>query len=86
MEHCDTRDDALRQMIFDAYVALAEQSEEPEALARDAMHGTIALLEGMWTDYFLHSDQFNRNTAKRIILRFVSALFPHAFEPDQPKS
>jgi TetR/AcrR family transcriptional repressor of bet genes len=79
MAYSDTRDDVLRKLIFDAYLQLAGDAEDAEILARDAMHGTIALLEGMWTDFFLHSSQFNRETAKRIIFRFMSALFPQAF-------
>ncbi len=74
--HSDTRDDALKKMLILAYCELAEGRNEPDALARDAAHGTIALLEGMWADYLLHPDAFNRNSAKRIVFRFVSALFP----------
>ncbi|WP_282606887.1 TetR family transcriptional regulator C-terminal domain-containing protein [Pelagibius sp. Alg239-R121] len=89
MAYSDTRDDALRNLIFETYLEIAAQSENPEMLARDATHGTIALLEGMWVDFFLHSDQFNRATAKRIVFRFVAALFPQAFDlqdggPEKP--
>ncbi len=79
-KHSDTRDDALRQMFIQAYRELAKDRNEPDALARDAAHGTIALLEGMWADYLLHPDAFNRNTAKRIVFRFISALFPVNFD------
>lgn len=77
----DTRDDQLRDMIFDAFVELAaDQGEpEPDRFARDTTHGTLALLEGMWTDYLLHSDSFSRNSAARIIFRFLSALYPRHF-------
>ncbi len=78
-EHSDTRDEALRKMFIQAYCDLAKGREEADTLARDAAHGTIALLEGMWADYLLHPDAFNRNTAKRIVFRFVSALFPGEF-------
>lgn len=80
MAYSDTRDDTLRNLIFEAYLQLAAGSESPEVLARDASHGTIALLEGMWTDFFLHSDRFNRATARRIVFRFMAALFPRAFD------
>lgn len=82
MAHSNTRDDVLRGMIFEAYLQLSGENRNRAPLARDAMHGTIALLEGMWTDFFLHSDAFNRETAKRIVFRFVSALFPQAFNLD----
>lgn len=77
--YSDTRDDALRGMFFDAYLQLAGDSPDAKALARDATHGTLALLEGMWTDFLLHSEAFNRNTAKRIVMRFLSGLFPDHF-------
>ena len=80
MAYSDTRDDALRRQIFKAYHQLAGEAGEDDKLARDATHGTIALLEGMWTDFFLHSDEFNRETARRIVFRFMAALFPKAFQ------
>ena len=78
-KHSDTRDEALSKMFILAYCDLAKGRKEPDTLARDAAHGTIALLEGMWADYLLHPDAFNRDTAKRIVFRFVSALFPGDF-------
>ncbi|MCP4327439.1 MAG: TetR family transcriptional regulator [Alphaproteobacteria bacterium] len=79
MIYSDTRDDALRDMIFEACCQLSGENKKRAVIARDAMNGTIALLEGMWTDFFLHSDAFNRKAAKRIVFRFMAALFPHAF-------
>ncbi len=79
-KYSDTRDEVLRKMFTEAFRELAEGREEPDVLARDAAHGTIAMLEGMWADYLLHQDAFNRDTAKRIVFRFVSALFPGSFD------
>jgi len=80
----DTRDDQLRDMIFNAFVEIATEQREPEPakLARDTTHGTLALLEGMWADYLLHSDSFSRNSAVRIIFRFLSAVYPQHFNLD----
>ncbi len=78
--HSNTRDDALQNMFIEVFRKLAAGQSETEILARDAAHGTIALLEGMWADYFLHRDAFDRDVAKRIILRFISALFPGCFD------
>lgn len=79
-EYSDSRDDTLDNMFIDAFRSLADDRSKPDALARDAAHGTIALLEGMWTDYLLHSDAFNRDSAERIVFRFVCALFPDYFD------
>ncbi len=76
----DTRDAALRCMFIEVYRELAAGFDDTEARARDAAHGTLALLEGMWADYFLHSDTFNRDTARRIVFRFISAQFPGHFD------
>lgn len=80
----DTRDDQLRGLIFKEFATIAAEQgiPEPGKIARDATHGTLALLEGMWTDYLLHSDSFNRVSATRIIFRFLSALFPQHFNLD----
>jgi len=80
----DTRDDQLRDMIFNAFVEIATEQGEPEParFARDTTHGTLALLEGMWTDYLLHSDSFSRNSAARIIFRFLSGVYPQHFNLD----
>ena len=80
----DTRDNQLRDMIFGAYVKIATEQEEPDParFARDTTHGTLALLEGMWTDFLLHSDHFSRTSAARIIFRFLSAAYPQHFDLD----
>ncbi len=83
-KYSDTRDDYLRDLIFKAFreIASAQRVPEPDKVARDATHGTLALLEGMWTDYLLHSDSFSRASAARIIFRFLAALFPRHFNLD----
>ncbi len=82
MAYSDTRDEALYETYYDAYIKLAAGSENPQVLARDATRGTIALTEGMWVDFFLHPLKFNRGTAKRIIFRFMAGLFQTAFNQD----
>ena len=83
----DTRDDKLRSFVLAAFQELTPSIEiaNPNTLARDATHGTLAMLEGMWTDYFLHPDVFHRATAKRIVFRFLRAMFPLHFSQAGPK-
>ena len=78
--YSNTRDQVLQGMYIEVFQELAAGRNEQEMLARDAAHGTIALLEGMWSDYMLHPNAFNRITAKRITVRFISALFPGCFD------
>ena len=82
--YSDTRDARLRDLAYMAFLEIAIEAKlpEPEAVARDATHGILAFLEGMWTDYLLHPDSFSRNSALRIIFRFLSALFPRYFNLD----
>ncbi len=79
--YSDTRDKKLYDLFFDAFldIAIASKAKEPGAVARDAAHGSLALLEGMWTDFFLHPDSFNRGSALRIIFRILSNMFPEHF-------
>ncbi|MEX3009562.1 TetR family transcriptional regulator C-terminal domain-containing protein [Hoeflea sp. TYP-13] len=79
--YSDTRDARLRNLAFDAFLKIARQTDlpDPETTAKDATHGLLALLEGMWTDFLLHPESFDRDTAMRTIFRFLSALFPSFF-------
>lgn len=81
VRYSDTRDKTLNDLVLDAFIEIAVDSNfaQPGPLARDATHGTLALLEGMWTDFFLHTNSFNRSTAQRIVFRFLSGLFPLHF-------
>nr|WP_170613667.1 TetR family transcriptional regulator C-terminal domain-containing protein [uncultured Ruegeria sp.] len=78
----DTRDAKLRNLVFNAFARIAKEAEieHPNQVARDATHGTLAMLEGMWTDYLLHPDSFDRTEAIRIIFRFLSSMFPNHFD------
>ncbi len=86
-KYTDTRDQRLNTMIYQAFRELVDIKDHGEAalVARDATLGTLALLEGMWTDFLLHPDVFDRKRAKRIIFRFLAALYPMHFHIDGAK-
>ena len=77
----DTRDARLRDLFYATFLTITNdlKLDKPDVIARDATHGSIALLEGMWTDYMLHQNSFSRKSAERIVFRFLSALFPDQF-------
>ncbi|MFN3209371.1 MAG: TetR family transcriptional regulator C-terminal domain-containing protein [Roseovarius sp.] len=74
----DTRDLRLRKMLRGAFEAIAvtEGADDALMLSREATYGTLAMLEGMWTDYLTHMNEFSRADAEKIIFRFLSGLFP----------
>ena len=80
--HSDTRDKRLHGMLRGAFdrIAAAEGLPDAPVLARDATFGTLALLEGMWTDFMAHPDVFSRDGTERIIRRFLAGLFPDHFD------
>jgi TetR/AcrR family transcriptional repressor of bet genes len=84
MQYADTRDEAMKDKVYQSFLQLLNQpvrrQEEKQDICSDATYGLLALLEGMWSDYFLHSDEFNRQSAKRIIFRQLSGLFPDHFQ------
>ena len=82
--YSDTRDRRLRNLTFESFLRVARQTDlaDPETAAKDATNGTLALLEGMWTDYLLHPESFDRQAALRTIFRFLAALFPKHFDLD----
>jgi len=43
------------------------------------VRGLVAMQEGMWTDYLLSPEQFDRIKALRIIILFLDALYPDRF-------
>lgn len=79
--YSDTRDERLRGLAYRAFLPMlrAEGVRDAAPAARDATHGLIAMLEGMWTDYLLHPDAFDRDAACRIVFRYMTALLPHHF-------
>lgn len=79
--YSDTRDERLRRLAFQAFLPMLSEMRVQDApvVARDATHGLLAMLEGMWTDYLLHPEEFDREVACRIVFRYVSALLPKHF-------
>lgn len=80
--YSDTRHERLRKMIFQSFLTIFRLAgmDDPAGIARDVTHGTLALMEGMWTDFLLHPEAFDRDEACRIIFRFLAALSPQHFD------
>lgn len=68
-----TRDRSLLDIYRKTFDDLIDDDTSDPTKASDLANGTIALLEGMWSDYFLYPETFNRDTARRIVRRMISA-------------
>lgn len=80
--HSDTRGGRLEEVLIKSFRALAARANDsPGALAQDAMRGTIALLDGIWTDFMLHPKGYDAGDAQRVIFLFLNGLFPGQFVP-----
>jgi TetR/AcrR family transcriptional regulator, transcriptional repressor of bet genes len=79
--YSNTRDQRLRGMVYGAFNALIIEAsgEEDDTVANEVTLGTLALLEGMWADYMTHPNAFSRETAVRIIVRFLNGIIPGRF-------
>ncbi len=75
-KYATTRDRALLDMFKTVYDDILDGGVRDPAISGDLANGTIALLEGMWSDYFLYPQTFNRAKARRIVLRMIGAQLP----------
>lgn len=83
----DSRDQGFSVGIADICKELIAEGQYANANATLAANSIIALLEGMWTDFHLHSDNFDRVKAEQACLYVVRSFFPnHFFEEPSPIS
>ncbi len=85
--HADTRDIRLRAMFDEAFLALltATGQDDPKAFAHDLTVATVSMVEGMWVDFMLHPENFDRNRAARIIFRMLAGALPSYFDLEGAK-
>ncbi len=77
----DTRDQRLRDILKSASLEVCRQEGlgDAQGAANEVTTGLIAFTEGMWTDFLLHPDAFDRNAAERVIFRFLAGIWPTHF-------
>ena len=79
----DTRDERLRSVLFSLFNELSMTYGPKDAAqksAEDVTFAFLAMMEGMWTDYLLHQNSFQRANARRSVFRFLQTLFPSHFD------
>ncbi|WP_253284324.1 MULTISPECIES: TetR/AcrR family transcriptional regulator [unclassified Ruegeria] len=75
----DSRDKGFRAVIQDLLKQIESEGEYEDIDAKLATDALIALLEGLWTDYHLHSEIFNPEEALKICLYVLQSMFPKHF-------
>ncbi len=78
-QYIDSRDSSFRDTMVDICNSLIGEGNYDDADASLATNCLIALLEGMWTDFHLHSDEFNRGKAEQACLYAAKRFFPDHF-------
>ena len=80
-----TRESELMQESIRMFRQLNEEGpySHPAGLVS---RGLIAMQEGMWTDFYLYPDQFDRSKALQTILTFLSSLYPNHFSVEMSES
>lgn len=76
MAAIDSRDARLRRAVLACCTELRDAGPYPDIDAHKATYAILAMQEGMWTDFHLHPDQFDRAAALETALHLVAAFFP----------
>lgn len=79
MPFIDSRDARMQQTITSICRELRDAGGYTGTDPQIAALSIIALLEGLWTDYYLHPDRFDRDTARAVVLHMARAFFPGSF-------
>ncbi len=75
----DSRDAGFRDTIIEICQSLIDEGGYENANAVLAANSFVALLEGMWTDFHLHSAEFDRNKAESACIYVATSFFPGHF-------
>lgn len=78
-QYTDTRYSRFRRTYYSICKELVKKESLSDVSAKSIAHGLITMIEGMWIDFYLHSDSFNRNAAKKTFFIYLTALFPQQF-------
>ncbi len=79
MAFIDSRDPKMLSALHEICVALCAAGPYPEVDAQLVVLALNAALEGLWTDFHLHPDQFDGSEARAVMLHMARAFFPNHF-------
>ena len=84
MPFVDSRDQKMQKALTTICKELHAASTAPATDPSLAAQATIALLDGLWTDFHLNPDRFDRDVAKMLVLTTARAFFPGTFSGTLP--
>ena len=67
---------ARYEQLFTQLGRECDRNHSPETVTR----GLIAMLEGIWADYFLYPEEFDRGRALDMLSLYLQALYPGPFD------
>ena len=76
----DTRDTMLREELL-PFVQQINKEGGYDTHPHVIVQGLVAMIEGMWMDFYIHPKNFDRKNAINTCLIFFSAIFPNHFHP-----
>ncbi len=82
MPFIDSRDARLQAAFTEICTELCEAGPYPGVDPRLAALAFMALLEGLWNDFHLYSERFNREEARSVVMHMARAFFPRHFTGD----
>lgn len=82
MPFIDSRDSRLHAAFTGICAELCEAGPYPGVDPRLAALAFMALLEGLWNDFHLYSERFDRDEARSVVMHMARAFFPRHFAGD----
>lgn len=79
MPFIDSRDSRLQGELTEICAALVRAGPYPSVDPGRAAQAFVAVLEGLWNDFHLYPDRFDRDAARAVVLHMARAFFPRHF-------
>lgn len=80
MPFIDSRDTRLHAAITAICADLVAAGPYPSVDPALAAMAFLAVLEGLWNDFHLYPDRFDRDAARAVVLHMARAFFPRHFD------
>ena len=78
--HIGTRSGGFSDLVQGVCAELLPATPHPQNAAQLAAHALVSLMEGLWTDFHLNPEGFDRDAALQTCIYVAARLFPGGFE------